>query len=103
MRSQHGTGGWPAGACDQTCAFIHNVGLRQACIRNGLRHRDMRISGARPHKAQGAFIDMFGHINFQRARDMAAKPALGHIRVEFNPRLPRFQSCGNLLGIIPDG
>ena len=50
----------------------------QASIFDGLFHRQIGVGGSGAHKAVGAFVDMLGRVNLERACDLTAKTVLGH-------------------------
>ena len=103
MRRQHGRGRRPARPGNQTRPLIHDLVFGQACIGNGLAHGDMRIGRTRPHEPQGPLVHVIGHVQLERARDLAAESMLDHIGVGFDTGCTGLERGQNLLGIIPDG
>ena len=62
---------------------------RQSRVFDGLTHSQISISRAGAHEAVGAFVDMLGRVNFERACDLTAKTVLGHFGRGFDARRTR--------------
>ena len=91
MRGEHGRGGRTTRARDQTCARVGNRSLVETRIGNRLTHRDIGISGTRPHEAQRALFNVLGDIKLYSARDLGPESMLGHLGAGNDPRLTRLE------------
>ena len=63
----------PAGADDNARALVRDIGLFQPRISDRLFHGQIVEGRAVAHKAQRLAVDMFGQIDFQRTRHLAAE------------------------------